>query len=180
MKKNKLPYHNKSGFKVPEGYFEALEGRVLDSVTAAQEKVLPRDKKETGFKVPENYFENFEAELFERIDRVEEKRKTPKIISLFNKESFYYAAGAAAVFVAIITTFFTHPSQNIGFEDLDMLTLEGYIHESIELSTNDISHYLSEGDFGLAPSGGTDVDEDAVIEYLTENMEEPSILYNED
>ena len=180
MKKNKLPYHNESGFKVPEGYFDALEARILGSVTAVQEKKLPVDKKETGFKVPESYLENFEAELFEKIDRIEEKRKTPKVISLFNKESFYYAAGAAAVFVAMVTTLFTNPSPSIGFEDLDMLTLEGYIHESIEFSTNDISHYLSEGDFGLAPSRGTGVDEDAVIEYLTENMEEPSILYNED
>ena len=179
MKKNKLPYDHKSGFKVPEGYFEALEERVLNSVTGAQEKILPGDKKEIGFKVPENYFENFETALFERIDGIEKQRKTPKIISLFNKESFYYAAGAAAVFVAIITTLFTNPSESFGFEDLDMLTLEVYIHESIEFSTNDISQYLSEGDLGLAQPEGTLVDEDVVIEYLTENMEEPSILYNE-
>lgn len=181
MKKNKLPYNQKHPFKVPENYFGSLEDRIMDKVTSVQDQdqdvKLPGDRAEAGFKVPENYFENFEDRLMAKIDN---KPKQSKVISLLNRESFYYVAGTAAVFVAIITTLFTNPAQPIGFEDLDVVSIEGYLHETLEFSTTDVSQYFNEGEFSFAPSGRSDVDQEAVIEYLNENVEEPSILFNEE
>lgn len=175
MEKNKLPYHKSKNFKVPEGYFETLEERIMGAVTSNEEQTYLPKKEEAGFKVPENYFQNFDARL---LDRIEKEKKPPKVINLLNKEAFYYYAGAAAVIIALITTVFTNPAQPVGFEDLDMLTLERYLHETFESSHSDIQ-YLSEEEAYLAPSGEADVDFDAVYEYLNENMEEPSLLFNE-
>lgn len=175
MEENKLPYHNNKNFKVPEGYFETLEERIMDAVASNEEKTYFPEKEKTGFQVPENYFENFEARLF---DRIEKEKKPSKVISLLNKEAVYYYAGAAAVIIALITTVFTNPAQPIGYEDLDMVTLESYLHETFESSNADIQ-YLSEEEAYLAPSGQSDIDFDALYDYLDENVEEPSILFNE-
>lgn len=176
MEKNKLPYRKNKNFKVPDGYFETLEDRIMDAVALNDEVAFLEGRKNSGFKVPENYFESFEAELFDKL----EEKKTPKIVSLFNKEIFYYVAGAAAVFVAIVSTLFTNPAQPMSFEDLDMITLEGYLFETFETSNSDISQYLSEEEAYAAPPNQSDVDFEAVYEYLNENIEEPSILFNED
>ena len=177
MKKNKLPYDQKGGFKVPENYFDTLETRVMESVTLYEEKELLCEQEGKGFKVPENYFDNFEDRLFEKL---ENKPKQSKVISLLSQESFYYFTGTAAVFVAIVSTLFSNPSEPIGYEDLDMLTLEGYLHETMIFSNSDVSEYFSDGEFNLAPSSQSDNDHKAVIDYLSETMEEPSIIFNED
>lgn len=181
MKKNKLPYDHKNPFQVPEQYFGSLEDRIMARATSAKDQDedirLQSDKAETGFKVPENYFETFEDRLMSKIDT---RPKQSKVISLLNRESFYYVAGAAAVFVAIVTTLFSSPAQPLGFEDLDVVSIEGYLHETLEFSTTDVSQYFNEGEFSFAPSGRSDVDQEAVIEYLHENIEEPSILFNEE
>ncbi len=176
MKKNKLPYHKDPNFKVPEAYFETLEDRIMAAVTATGEKDLLKEKKDPGFKVPQNYFENFEAELFEKI---EEQKKPPKIISILNKEVFYYFAGAAAVFIAIVSTVFTNPAQQAaGVEDIDIVTLESYLFETLENENSDVQ-FMSEEEAYAIPSRQPDVDFEALYEYLNENVEEPSVLFNE-
>lgn len=181
MKENKLPYNHTNPFKVPEDYFRTLEDRVMNKVasleTADKDLSLLEDKVDAGFKVPENYFAGFEERLMSKIDT---KPRYPKVVSLLNRESFYYVAGTAAVFVALITTLFTNPAQPVGFEDLDVVTIEGYLHETLELSNTDVTRYFNEDEFSFAPSGHADVDQEAVIEYLRENVEDPSMIFNEE
>lgn len=177
MNKNKLPYHKNKNFRIPEGYFETLENRIMDAVitTTKKESTLPKHQ-ETGFKVPEGYFDSFEDRLFEKIETA---TKSTKVRNLFNNEVFYYIAGTAAVFVAILTTLFTVPAPNGGFEDVHVTTLESYLYESLEWSNSELSHYLSEEEAYAAPADHTEIDFEAVYEYLNENVEEPSILFNE-
>lgn len=176
MEKNKLPYHKNPNFKVPDGYFETLEDRIMATVTKDEEKELLTKKQESGFKVPKGYFENFETELF---DKLETKPKPSKVISFLNNEILYYVAGAAAVFVAILSTVFTNPAQPVSFDDLDMLTLESYLFETMETSNSDITQYIKEEEAFLDRSSQPNIDFEAVYEYLDENVEEPSILFNE-
>lgn len=176
MKKNKLPYKKEAGFKVPDGYFDRLEDRLMDKVT----EPLPSEKSglpgNNPFKVPDNYFETFESRLLEKI---EPETKRSKVISLFNKESLYYVAGVAAVFVAILTTFLTTQPEPLTWDSLDMAIMEDYIHERMEYSTGDVSQVLDEGDYNFT-SSPAEINEEAVLEYFNENIEEPSILFNED
>ncbi|GHA41716.1 hypothetical protein GCM10007103_23760 [Salinimicrobium marinum] len=177
MKKNKLPYHKDRNFKVPEGYFETLEDRIMQKVAGPEKNDILKGRKDAGFNVPENYFLNFENELFEKL---ENKKKTSKIISILNKEVFYYFAGAAAVFIAVVTTVFTNPVQQAGsIEDLDMVTLERYLFETMETNNSGVQ-FMNEEEAYAAPGGQPDVDFEALYDYLNENVEEPSILFNED
>ena len=173
MEKNKLPHRHGKDFKVPEGYFETLEDRIMEAVAASEEKQILQEKRKSGFTVPENYFKDFEHRLF---DKVEEKKKAPKLISLLNKEIFYYVSGAAAVLIAVFSTVMNNPAQPLEFEDLDMITLEGYLHETLE---SDVSRYLSEEEAYASPAENPDVDFETVYDYLNENVDEPAILVNE-
>ncbi len=173
MEKNKLPYHQQKDFKVPEGYFETLEERIMQQVTSLNGKEQTALPSNNGFKVPENYFNNFETKLFQKLEK---EKKTPRVISLLNKEIFYYVAGAAAVFVALFSTILNKPSQPVEFGDLEISTLEIYLYETLE---PDVSQYLNEEEAFLSKAENADVDFEAVYEYLNENVEEPAVLVNE-
>ncbi|WP_424494218.1 hypothetical protein [Salinimicrobium sp. GXAS 041] len=173
MEKNKLPYHKQKNFKVPEGYFETLDKRIMQRVTSMEAEEHLNLPSSTGFKVPENYFDNFETELFQKL---EEEKKTPKVITLLNKEIFYYVAGAAAVFIALFSTMLNNPAQPVEFGDLEISTLEVYLYETLE---PDVSQYFNEQGAFLSKAENTDVDFEAVYQYLNENVEEPAVLVNE-
>lgn len=174
MKKNKLPYYTDTGFKTPEGYFEGLQSRIMDKVTSSNEPDIPVNKQ--AFKVPKDYFETFE-------DRLSQKLKTQhtpsRIRRLFEKETLYYVAGVAAIFVAIVTTFLTNDPQGFSWESLDLVILEDYLQESFENSSGEFSQLLGEEDF-LPTSATTELDQEVMMEYLHENIEDPSILLNDE
>lgn len=174
MKENRLPYHlNDSGFKVPKGYFEQLEDHVMDSVAAQMKGQQPQK----AFKVPDHYFEGLEDKLMERLEN--EGRET-KVRKLHLKDAFYYAAGVAAVFVAIVTTFFFDRPNQEGMETVDMLTLEGYLHEAWNSPATDIHEMIHQEEYGYAPAEESSFDQEALLQYLNENIEEPALIFNED
>lgn len=172
MEKNKLPYP-KSNFKVPEGYFETLEDRIMASVISSENKEKAINKNETGFKVPAHYFGNFEERLFERIKK---EKKPSKLVQFFNTESYYYIAAAAAVFVALFTTPLSTPPQPLSIENIEMAALEDYLDETSEYS--DFSQIIQPGEFNLISENESEIKEEAIIEYLNENLEETALIYN--
>lgn len=175
MKKNKLAFHQKSSFKVPENYFETLEAHVMANVDSLS---APKSiqKGQNPYKIPKDYFEEFDSRLFEKL---EETPKPGKLISLFNRESYYYIAATAAVFVAIITTVFFNDPEPVENPAIEMLALEDYIDESMEFSTFDISELFQEDSSIPEISPAADFDKEAVLEYLNENIEETAIIFNE-
>lgn len=174
MKKNKLPFSRKSAFKVPENYFETLEARVMENIDSfsSQETI---QKGQNPYKIPKNYFEEFDEKLFEKLEK---EKKQSKIISLFNRESYYYIAATAAVFVAIVTTvFFNDPEPKFG--GLNMVALENYIDESMEFSTSDVTELFQNDSILPDVSPNNNFDEEAILDYLNENVEETAIIFNE-
>lgn len=167
MKKNGLPYR-KDSFKVPEGYFEALEDRLMESV----DKELGGENTNPGFAVPDGYFEDLEAQVLGRLEQESKLR----VVNLFNREAFYYAAGVAAVFVAIVTTFFFDGPQATTYESVNMITLEDYLDE---IWDDPSEQMIQSGEYDFATSGKEEFDHEAVLEYLNENVEEPYVIYNE-
>ncbi len=79
MKENRLPYDKTGGFKVPEGYFQDFEARMMAHVTEEEKSF-----GENPFKVPENYFEQLGDRVFEKIENLSERRKS---CSAFQQEN---------------------------------------------------------------------------------------------
>jgi len=178
MKKNGLSYSKNTGYQMPPGYLENLEDRLFAKLATSDKTVSISEKAKMAFTVPDNYFDSFEDKLMAKLPAT---RKEPKLISLLNKEALYYVAGVAAVLIAIVVNTFTQQPEPFSLESLDMLTLENYIDESIDQSTPEVSRILSEGDFSLAPTGNSGyIDQEALFEYLHDNIEEPSLIFNED
>jgi hypothetical protein len=95
MKEKQLPYHQKSGFKVPDNYFQDFETRMMMKVTS--------EKREANnpFKVPEGYFAQAEAEILEKLDQQPQRSK---VVPLFSRKNFSYVAGIAAVLAILFST----------------------------------------------------------------------------
>ena len=59
----------KSGFKVPENYFDNFDERLFKTI---ESETLP---KETGFKVPDGYFDNLEDSLLQKLNTEEKPQR---------------------------------------------------------------------------------------------------------
>ena len=169
MKENRLPHDKTGGFKVPEGYFQDFEARMMARVTK-EEKVFG----ESPFTVPEDYFQQFGGRVFEKLNNPSEKGK---VIPLFRRKTWSYVAGVAAVVAILFSSVLFNDSGELGFDDLEITAVENYLLESLDMDNPDQAPYV---DYDLTASANPNIDKDALFEYLTENIDEPALLLNED
>lgn len=168
MKENRLPYHKQSGFKVPEDYFGNFEDRMMVELFSEENKLNRKP-----FKVPENYFEQLESRVFEKFEKTPKKGK---VISLFKRRTLSYVAGVAAVLAVLFSSVVFNQTQQSGFEDLDFTAVENYLLESID---HDDPKNIPEN-YDFTASANPNIDKEALLEYLNENIEEPALLLNDD
>ncbi len=176
MKKNKLPYQQKSGFKVPENYFQDLEAKIMHKVTNDEES-LETYKGQPGFALPPNYFEQLEETIFAKLE-LEAREK--KVIPLWKKRKFYYATAVAAVFLAIISTVLFNPVlPETSMESIELSAIEEYIDRGyIDLNFNEISAYLTEEGYAADNFNTSGLTDEEMLDYLTENVEDPETLFD--
>ena len=143
----------KTGFKIPENYFDNFEERVMQQVSFEQNKF------ETGFKIPDNYFENFEDGTLTKIEV-----KPVKVISLWQRKSVWISSVAAIFIIAFGTWFyFQENSSQTNFESSDYLAYEANI------TTEDIVQHLTDEDLSILENELNILDkqsENYINEYL--------------
>ncbi|MGG8496547.1 hypothetical protein ACQY1Q_09035 [Tenacibaculum sp. TC6] len=175
--KNSINYLNnktnkKSGFIVPENYFEELENKVF------QEENILNAAKNIPFKTPENYFDAFEATL---LDKLSIEKNTTKVIPLYKRVvRLIPTAVAASVLLFIGYTFFNNSSGIINFDNITTSDIEkwyenGYINTDSDefisaINTTDIN-------FENETINSINLDGDTVEEYL--NTFEDNTIINE-
>lgn len=175
MKKNKLPYPQNSGFKVPDNYFQELEARILHRVTQEGDS-MESFKGQPGFVVPKDYFDQLEENILEKLEL-----KTPagKVIPLYKKKKFYYAASVAAVFLAIISTVLFNPVlPDYSIETIELSAIEEYIDRGyIDLNFNEISAYITEEGYAVDDFNTSGLSDEEMLDYLSENLEDQDLLF---
>ncbi|CAN5246068.1 hypothetical protein BH23BAC2_BH23BAC2_12380 [soil metagenome] len=176
MKKNKLPYHHKPGFKIPQDYFEDFEDRLMDSI--AGESNLPGINVyigKPGFEVPSNYFNALEDRIFERL----EEKDTVKVIPLFSKQRLYYAAAIAAVFIGIVSLVYFKPvGSESTINSLELSALENYIDEGhFDLNYYEITSLMYEEGYSFDNFSTSGFSDEAIYNYVNENIENPDLLF---
>lgn len=169
MKQNRLPYKKDAGFKIPEGYFQEFEDRMMAHVTFSEIA-----SKENPFKVPENYFETLGDRVIEKLDTTPEKGK---VIPLFNPRILAYVASAAAVIAIIFSSVIFNESGELGFDDLNMVAIENYLLETLDMNNPNIPPIE---EYNFTASANPNIDKEALLEYLNDNIEEPALLLNDD
>ena len=153
----------KTGFEVPNGYFESLEDKVLSKI-----------KSEANNDIPEGYFDTIENRVFEKI-----KNEEPKVISLKNRFVKLAAPLAiAASILLLITLQLFNTNQEDVFANLETSEIETWINnDDLDLETFEITSVYSDANFENIELDDSYSDND-LIEYLDDIDLESLILTN--
>ena len=175
MKKDNL-HKNNGGFKVPEEYFENLQGRLSKKIPLKAEKKLLTKKIDPGFKIPEEYFIDFENKIFEKIEETKPKRK---VISLIPWKNILYFSGIAAM-IAIIISLYVNTEAEINFNEITVADIYTYFsEENIELSIAEIATLL-QSDVNYPETTEEElINEDIILDYLSREDLDDEILFIE-
>ena len=155
----------KSHFKLPEGYFQGFTDRIMDRISK-EDTVLP---KTDGFTMTKGYLDNFDLKIPQEIEE-----KETKVISLPSRKKWYSASVAVA---AILLLFFGIRQMSVApeltFEDLAGADIEAYFETNgLELSSYEIAESVSVDDLSFTSFLEEGMEEDVLLEYLEENVED--------
>lgn len=176
MKDNKLPYHQKSGFKVPNDYFRNFEERLMHVVQQEEEQpeIIHTYIGKHGFTTPEGYFDSLENRILKKVEP-----KPGKVMPLYSVRKLYYAAAVAAVFIGIVSVLFINNNTS-GFtmDSIELSALEIYIEEGyFDLNSYELSSFMTEEIYSFGNYSTSNLSDEAVYNYINENIEDPELLY---
>ena len=156
MNKNKLHNIKENGFKVPEGYFDSLEGNIMSELK------LKEQVNTSGFSTPHNYFEALEDHI---LDQVSEE-KDIKVIKLFSRKGIVYASAiAAAVLLLFNLSIFGKSEEWV----IDNETVENYILDE-NIDSYEIASLLNEEDLLEDNFIEFNIEENTIENYILDNL----------
>jgi hypothetical protein len=141
----------KSGFKIPEDYFEKLESRF--------EKKKQSNTK-SGFKLPNGYFDKFEVPI---------KKEKKNFKLQFIKSTIYTGIAASIILILFLTLNFSKEKADLN--DLSVYEIENYILE------NDIEYLLYDDDNFSDLSQFDYLDETEVESYIINEIDIENLIY---
>ena len=155
---------NNGGFKIPEGYFEGLTekliGKMADETSVAQ--------KEDGFTVPKDYFETLNDQIKAKI-----KQKESKVVQLSPYKRYYFAAAAVAAILLVFFGLNLNTKVEPKWDDLVNSEIENYFETNeLGLTSYEIAEVLPVDEFDINDILETHLNEDIVIEYLNDNIDD--------
>ncbi len=144
--------HIKTGFKIPDNYFNKFENKLFDELKL---------NSETGFSVPKDYFANASDKI------IMDNLKPIPVITLFSRKNIMYTSSIAAALV--LGFFILFPKENkLNFDDVTYASLMEYSSDEFTNSYEII--VLSEmNNDDLKGLSEIPVDDNILLEYLYEN-----------
>ncbi len=163
MKKEQL--HTKNpGFKIPEDYLHKLEDALFEKLA---EKPATLPEKE-AFSVPANYFKEFEPTLYKKL----QPAPKGKIIPFARYKKIYYAASAVAAAVALFFLLENRIPASATVNTITIADVERYIDNGyISLQEYDLAKVFDAEDFAEITLTTTKIEDEALIDYLSENID---------
>ncbi|MEM9544770.1 MAG: hypothetical protein AAGA77_02290 [Bacteroidota bacterium] len=149
----------KNPFRVPEGYFDALEHKILDAL----------DKKPVLEKtIPEGYFDNLTDIV---LDRIKEEEK-PKVMPLYQRKWLSIAASLLIILGAGYLITIQSGTATSGAEfalEIDLEEALDYLEENDNLYLSDlIGLDLDEEDFSIGDSELSEFEDEEFEDFLEE------------
>jgi hypothetical protein len=189
---NNLDNIKKSGFKIPNNYFESLEDSIYNAlsedsltekngksgmqipdnyfddiedriITSVSEKSL-LEKTKTGFNVSKDYFKTLEDTIIQKI----EIKQQPKVVSLFSRRNLLYVSGIAAAVVILFSLNFS--KKTITFENINLELAENYILDQ-GINSYELASLLNDEDIDTNNFISLDTYGDDLENYLLENTD---------
>lgn len=170
MKKDK-----KNNFQTPEGYFESFNDRLMDRIHDEEVKEAEsRIPKTDGFVVPDGYLDGLTPTILSK-----SVEKEPKVISFKPNRNFYYGAAAVAALLVLLFGINWNPNtEPISFDDLANAEIEAYFEQTdLDMSSYEIAEVFSVTDIQLNDVLSDDLEDDILMDYLDENVDDIEELY---
>lgn len=159
-------------FKTPEGYFEGFNDGLMDRLS---EEKLDIPKKE-GFTVPENYFDGLHNSIQEKLDT-----KETKVIQLHPYRKYYVAAASIAAILLLFFGLNWSTAEEPSWDDLASEDIEAYFETyELGLSSYEIAEELPVDELEISKLLETQFNEENVLEYLDQNIDDFDELNLED
>lgn len=161
--KNNLNDIKNTGFKVPKDYFQNLEEQIMDNIKLNE---TLQNVDDSGFNTPEGYFDTLEDVVLAKVN----SKKKPKVVSLFNKQSFIYISGVAAAILIMFAVVFNKTETTL--DTIDAELVENYFIDQ-GINTYEIASLLTEdNNINLDIELFDDTfNEDSLEDYLLENVD---------
>lgn len=145
----------KTGFQVPENYFDSLEDRVLQKISFEENK----PKINTGFEIPNGYFDSLEDAVMAKLN---DTKEIP-VISIWKRKSVWISS-VAAVFIVTMGTllFFNTPKEELTIS-------QDYLAYQNDITTEDIAAHLTDEDIQALETEMTPLDNETetyINDYL--------------
>jgi hypothetical protein len=158
----------KSGFKVPENYFDNFDKRLFSKM---ESETLP---KETGFKVPDGYFDNLEDVVLQKLNT---EGKPQKLINLNSRRTWVYLTAIAASLAIIVSVLIRNESIVKQMDSIKIASIENYIEEGyLDLESYEVLALLNDEDL-ININFESDIFSEELLEtYLLENSIEETLL----
>jgi hypothetical protein len=155
---------NKGGFKVPERYFESLNGRLIDAVSEQGARFPERE----GFVAPDGYFEGLNERIMKRVTPAR-----PKVLALYPYKKYMMVAAAVAVFAMLFVLLPPGEKSTPGFEDIAGSEIATYMEFSeLELTNDEIAQLFPMEEIDLNDILESSLAEEQIMDYLDKSMEE--------
>ena len=159
----------KNTFKTPEGYFESFNERLFARMNVEENEpntdFLP---KSDGFTIPTGYLDKVYPTVNEKLNN-----SKGKVINLRQRTMFYYAAAAIALLFVITIGLNSEQSPDLNFDDLASADIETYFENNeFGLSSYEIAETMDLEDISIIEISEKDLQEDSILEYLDENVED--------
>ena len=164
--------NQKNKFKTPEGYFESFNERLMNRLETEEEDVVSEIiPKADGFTVPEGYFDGVNTGVKNRL--ASSSKVVSKVVSLRSYRTFYYAAASiAAIFVLVLAWNWDNQPQ-VGFDDLANTEIDAYFESNeFGLTSYEIAEVLPVENIGVIDITDSEIEEENLLEYLNENIED--------
>jgi hypothetical protein len=156
-----------NSFKTPDGYLEGFTMRVMDKIEMGEKF----GAKKEPFTVPDGYFEGLNQTIARKTIQ-----KPTKVVQL-NAYSKYLLVAASVAAIIVLVTLGIVGKGNIPaamtFDDLASSEIEKYFEiNDLDLSTYEIAEMIPVDHLEVSDLQENPFQEDAVIEYLNNNIEE--------
>lgn len=159
-------------FKTPEGYFEKFTDSLMGKLNE-EKSDLP---EEEGFAVPEGYFEGLNESIQKKLDSQE-----TKVVQLHPYRKYYVAAASVAAILLLFFGLNWNAIEEPTWGDLANADIEAYFETNeLGLSTFEIAEVLPIDELEVNDILENQFNEENVIDYLNENIEDIEDLNLED
>ena len=152
---------------MPEEYFDNFEAQLFARI---EEEKFP---KSAGFKVPDGYF----IRLEETVMATEiASKKQRKVIPLFPKKYFGYAAAIAASLVIGVMVFNSNQSKST-LDNIQLGLIDKYIEEgNLNMDLYDLTTYLEPHEIPIIDFENQYISQMDLKDYLLENTEDGILM----